>query len=126
MVGVKTVKSRNGNHGQGGGPGRGLWRDDGERAPPERRRWWCSMTASAEQCRGQVTKSRSEANLVTGTVGGGWTAERRESETRRWRAGTAAGEDIMAGVMIRPPVSCVKQSATSGTMPAPGDGGGAE
>ena len=28
------VKARNGNHGQGGGPGRGLWRDDGERAPP--------------------------------------------------------------------------------------------
>ena len=43
-----------------------------------------------------------------------------------WRAGTAAGEDIVAGVMIRPPLSCVKQSATSGTMPAPGDGGGAE
>ena len=42
------------------------------------------------------------------------------------RAGTAAGEDIVAGVMIRPPLSCVKHAATSGTMPAPGDGGGAE
>ena len=31
MVGVKAS---NGNHGQSGGPGRGLWRDDGERAPP--------------------------------------------------------------------------------------------
>ena len=30
MVGVKAS---NGNHGQSGGPGRGLWRDDGERAP---------------------------------------------------------------------------------------------
>ena len=27
------VKARNGNHGQSGGPGRGLGRDDGERAP---------------------------------------------------------------------------------------------
>ena len=26
----------------------------------------------------------------------------------------AAGEEIVAGVMIRPPLSCVKQSATSG------------
>ena len=31
----------------------------------------------------------------------------------------------MAGVIIGPPLSCVKQSATSGTMPAPGDVGGA-
>ena len=39
----------------------------------------------------------------------------------------AAGEVIVAGVMSRPLLSCVraKQSATSGTMPAPRDGGGA-
>ena len=37
----------------------------------------------------------------------------------------AAGEDIVAGVMIRPLLSCVKQSATSGTMPAQRNGGGA-
>ena len=39
----------------------------------------------------------------------------------------AAGdsEEIVAGVMIRPLLSCVKQSATSRTIPAPGDGGGA-
>ena len=34
-----------------------------------------------------------------------------------------AGEDIAAGVTIRPPLCCVKQSATRGTMRAPGDGG---
>ena len=64
--------------------------------------------------REQVARRRSESNRVTGTVGAGWPAGRRES--RRWRAGTAAGEDVVAAVMIRPPLSCVKYSATSGTM----------
>ena len=72
-----------------------------------------------------VAKRRSESNRVTGTVGSRVASWASGVETRRWRAGTAAGEDIVAGMMIRPPLSCVKQSATSGTMPAPGDGGGA-
>ena len=40
------------------------------------------------------------------------------------RAGTAAGEDIVAGVMIRPLPSCFKQSANSGTEQAPARGWG--
>ena len=43
---------------------------------------------------------------------------------RRWRAGTAAGGVIVADATIRSPLSFVRQSATSGTMPAPGDGAG--
>ena len=95
MVGVKAS---NGNHGQSGGPGRGLWRDDGERAPPggpaeagaaasegrddgERAPPGGSAEARAStmvvrddgQCRAmsreQVAKSRSEAKRVTGTAG---------------------------------------------------------
>ena len=42
----------------------------------------------------------------------------------RCRAGAAAGEEIVAGMTTRPPLSCVKQSATSGRRPAPVGGAG--
>ena len=94
---------------------------------PERRRWGRSRTASAAQYPGSW--SRKGGASRTGSQvpwGAGWPLASWASrvETRRWRAGTAAGEDVVAGVMSRPPLSCVKQSATSGTMPAPGHGGG--
>ena len=73
----------------------------------------------------QVAKRRGESKRVTGTVGNRVASWASGVETRLWRAATAAGEDIVAGVMIRPPLRCGKQPATSGTMPAPGDGGGA-
>ena len=74
-----------------------------------------------------VANRRKESNRVTGTVGsrvGSWASG---VEMRRGRAGTAAGEEIVAGVTIRPLLNCVTQSATSRTMPALGDsdGGGA-
>ena len=81
-------------------------------------------TASA-MSRELVAKRRRESNRFTGMVGSRVADWASGVETRRWRAGTAAVEDIVAGVMIRRPLSCVKQSTTSGTMPAPGDGGGA-
>ena len=108
--------------------------DDGERAPPggtaEAGAAATGLLDDGERSamtRELVAKRRSKSNRVTGTIGSRVTGYQWASEvgTGRWRAGTAAGEDIVAGVTIRPPLSCVKQSATSGTKPAPGDGDGA-
>ena len=68
--------------------------------------------------REQVAKRRSGSNRFTETVGSRVASRSSGVEVRRWKVGMAAGEEIVAGVMIRPPLSCVKQSATSGTMPA--------
>ena len=104
--------------------------EDGERAP------FCSSTEAGAATMGVredgersamsgelVAKRKSKLNQVTGTVGSSVASWASGVETRRWRAGTAAREDIVAGVMIRPPLSCAKQSAASGTMPAPGSQG---
>ena len=74
-----------------------------------------------------VAKKLSESNRVTGTQWeqGGQLGVGSRDETFKGGNGGSSGEDIEAGVTARPPLSCVKQSATSGTMPAPGDGCGA-
>ena len=84
-------------------------RDDGERSAMSRE---------------LVAKRRSLLNRVTRIVGSRVASWASGVEMRRWRAGTAAGGVIVADATIRSPLSCVRQSATSGTMPAPGDGGG--
>ena len=70
MVGVKKRKPRPER------PGRGLWPDDGERAPPggsaEARAATMVVRDDGKPCamsREQVAKCRSEANRVTATVG---------------------------------------------------------
>ena len=106
--------------------------DDGERAPPGGSAEARAATKvvrdvgkRSAMSRERVAKRRSESNRVTGTVGRRVASWASGVETRRWRAGTAAGEDIVARVTMRPPLSCVKQSADSGTMTAPGNGDGA-
>ena len=84
-------------------------RDDGERSAMSRE---------------LVAKRRSLLNRVTRLVGSRVASWASGVEMRRWRAGTAAGGVIVADATIRSPLSFVRQSATSGTMPAPGDGAG--
>ena len=92
---------------------------------PERRRRGGSMTASARHSAAQQRPGRRR-RVCSITARCPAAQPRPRAETRRWRVGTAAGEDNVADVLSRPPLSCVKQSVTSGIMPAPGDGGGAE
>ena len=94
---------------------------------PGRRRRGGAMTASARHPAAQLRPGRlRQGGSMTASARHPAAQPRPRAETRRWRVGTAAGEDNVADVLSRPPLSCVKQSVTSGIMPAPGDGGGAE
>ena len=82
-----------------------------------------------------VAKRRRESNSVTGSV---WSRARGGQQPAGLAAGSLesseqlegehwhlAGEEIVAGVTIRPQLSCYRQSAASWTMlvPSLGDGG---
>ena len=72
-----------------------------------------------------VANRRSKSKRVMGTAARGSRMASRASgvETRLLGAGTAAGEEIVAGVTIRPPLSCVREPANSGTMSRVGSRG---
>ena len=54
-------------------------------------------------------RSESESKRVTGTAGRKAAARASGIEMSRWSAGTAAAEEAVPDVMIKPPLSCVRQ-----------------
>ena len=83
-----------------------------------RRRCWTRMTATPQSRLGWSRNCSASRTGSKAQWGAGWPAERQGSRRDggelelllEWRAGTSAGEDILAGMMIRPQLSCVKQS----------------
>ena len=83
---------------------------------PGWRQWGCLMTASRRHpVQGSRAQRPARLSRKGGATVGSWVASRAPGvERRRCRAGTAAGEEVVAGVTTRPPLRRVRQSATSG------------